>query len=136
MSVLSAATQGGRVWCTAITEVRLVARIQRALFEAIIRQDMLFFDAKSSGELTSRLTSDVNLLSVSLTTNLNLIGQNSVNLVASLAMMFSCSPPLAAMFTVASIVFFLASKKFGEVRACGVGERGARAPPRACERRG
>lgn len=38
--------------CTAITEVRLVARIQKALFEAIIRQDMLFFDSVLTRPLT------------------------------------------------------------------------------------
>lgn len=114
-AVFSAATTGGRIWCTAITEVRLVSRIQRRLFEAIIRQDINFFDKMSSGELTSRLTSDVNILSVSLTTNLNLIGQNSINLMGSLAMMFSSSPPLAAAFAFASLAFFFASKKFGEV---------------------
>lgn len=53
---------------------------------------------------------------MSLTTNLNLIGQNTVNLIGSLAMMFSCSPPLAAVFSAASVVFFYASKKFGEAR--------------------
>lgn len=79
---------------------------------------------KSSGELTSRLTSDVNLLSVSLTTNLNLIGQNTVNLLGSLAMMFSCSPPLAAVFALASVVFFYGSKKFGEVRQRAVKRAG------------
>ena len=112
-ALLAAITTGGRVWCTAITEVRLVARIQQRLFDAIIRQDVAFFDAKSSGELTSRLTSDVNVLSVSLTTNLNLIVQNSVNLTGSLVMMFGTQPKLAAVFAVASVLFFWGSKKFG-----------------------
>lgn len=76
----------------------------------------------------------MNLLSVSLTTNLNLIGQNSVNLIGSLGMMFSCSPPLAAMFTVASIVFFYASKKFGEVSALGC-QRARLSRPHLCQPR-
>jgi ABC-type multidrug transport system fused ATPase/permease subunit len=37
-----------RIWCTAKAEVRLVARLQRILFWAIMRQDVEYFDGKSA----------------------------------------------------------------------------------------
>lgn len=48
--------------CTAITEVRLIARIQALLFNSIIDKELAYFDEKGPGELTSRLTSDATLL--------------------------------------------------------------------------
>jgi ABC transporter transmembrane region len=33
-----------RIWCAAKAEVRLMARVQRVLFAAIIRQDISYFD--------------------------------------------------------------------------------------------
>ena len=36
-----------RIWATAKAEVRLIARLQRILFFAIIRQDIQYFDGKS-----------------------------------------------------------------------------------------
>jgi ABC-type multidrug transport system fused ATPase/permease subunit len=114
-AVLGAATTGTRVWCTALVEVRLIARVQERLFGALLRQDTAFFDSTSSGELASRLTSDVQVLSVSLTTNFNLIMQNSVNLLASVAVMLSVDALLSFAFVLASLFFFALSKKLGSV---------------------
>jgi ATP-binding cassette subfamily B (MDR/TAP) protein 8 len=110
-----AVTTGTRVYCSALVEVRLVARVQQRLFAAILRQETAFFDATSSGELASRLTSDVQVLSVSLTTNLNLLLQNGVNLIASVAVMLSVDARLSAAFVLASVLFFALSKKVGAI---------------------
>ncbi len=110
-----ALTTGTRVWCTALVEVRLVARVQQRLFASILRQDTAFFDGTSSGELASRLTSDVQVLSVSLTTNANLIMQNGVNLLTSVAVMLSVDWRLSFAFVLASLAFFGLSKKVGSL---------------------
>jgi ABC-type multidrug transport system fused ATPase/permease subunit len=114
-ALCGAATTGVRVWCTALVEVRLVARVQERLFASLMRQDTAFFDTAASGELASRLTSDVQVLSVSLTTNANLIMQNGVNLLASVAVMLSVDARLSILFVVASVLFFGLSKKVGAV---------------------
>jgi ATP-binding cassette subfamily B (MDR/TAP) protein 8 len=88
---------------------------QERLFCSLLRQDTAFFDAVSSGELASRLTSDVQVLSVSLTTNLNLIMQSSVNLVASVAVMLSVAPLMTLGFVFASALFFGLSKRLGAI---------------------
>ena len=88
---------------------------QERLFCSLLRQDTAFFDAVSSGELASRLTSDVQVLSVSLTTNLNLIMQNGVNLLASVAVMLSVAPLMTLGFVFASALFFGLSKRLGAI---------------------
>lgn len=55
------------------------------------------------------------MLSVSLTTNLNLIMQNSVNLLASVAVMLSVAPLITLGFVLASTLFFLLSKRLGAI---------------------
>jgi ABC-type multidrug transport system fused ATPase/permease subunit len=110
---LNALTAAARVWCTAMVEVRLIARVQERLFASIMKQETSFFDAVSSGELASRLTSDTSVLAVSLTTNFNLILQNSVNLLTSVAVMLSVDWQLTLGFQCASLIFFYLSKRVG-----------------------
>ena len=112
-AILSAATTAARVGCSALVEVRLVARIQERLFASILRQELSFFDAQSSGALTSRLTSDVTLLSASLTTNVNLLLQSGTNLAFSLIVMLSLSIRLALFYVAASLAFLYLSKRVG-----------------------
>ena len=110
---LNALTAAARVWCSAMVEVRLIARVQERLFASIMKQETSFFDAVSSGELASRLTSDTSVLAVSLTTNFNLILQNSVNLLTSVAVMLSVDWRLTLGFQFASLIFFYLSKRVG-----------------------
>ena len=55
------------------------------------------------------------VLSVSLTTNLNLIMQNGVNLLASVAVMLSVAPLMTLGFVFASALFFGLSKRLGAI---------------------
>jgi ABC-type multidrug transport system fused ATPase/permease subunit len=114
-AVLSAVTTAARIYCSALVEVRLIARIQTRLFASILHQELAFFDASSSGALSSRLTSDVTLLSSSLTTNANLILQSGVNLGLSLLVMLTVSPRMAVAYLAASGVFFALSKYVGGI---------------------
>lgn len=47
-----------RAWMFTWAGQRLVARIRRDVFAAIVRQDIAFFDVNRTGELTNRLSSD------------------------------------------------------------------------------
>ena len=47
-----------RSWLFTWAGQRLVARIRSKVFEAIIRQEVGFFDVNRTGELTNRLSSD------------------------------------------------------------------------------
>ena len=47
-----------RSWLFTLAGQRLVARIRSMLFNAIVQQEIAFFDAERSGDLLNRLSSD------------------------------------------------------------------------------
>ena len=51
---------------------RIVRRLRRAYLESIIRQNMTFFDVLGSGEVTTRITSSINLIHEGITSKLSL----------------------------------------------------------------
>lgn len=60
----AAVTSAMRAACFQITGRRLACTLRNRLFAAIIRQDISFFDNNKSGALTSRLTQDINQMSL------------------------------------------------------------------------
>ncbi len=102
-----------RIWCTAKAEVRLVARLQRILFFAIMRQDISFYDVQGTGALTSRLTSDCTLLGAIFTTNINLVVQSGINLFGSTAYLFVLDARLAGAYLALVLAFMVLTRVFG-----------------------
>jgi len=102
-----------RIWATAKAEVRLVARLQRILFFAILRQDIAFYDAEGTGALTSRLTSDTTLLGSIFTTNFNVVLQGSINLLGSTAYLFVLDARLAGAYLALVLLFMVLTRVFG-----------------------
>jgi ABC-type multidrug transport system fused ATPase/permease subunit len=102
-----------RIWCTAKAEVRLVARLQRILFYAILKQDIAYMDSQGTGALTSRLTSDCTLLGAIFTTNFNVSLQSSINLVGSTAYLFVLDPRLAGAYLTLVLAFMALTRIFG-----------------------
>lgn len=102
-----------RIWTTAKAEVRLVARLQRILFFAIMRQDVAFYDAQGTGALTSRLTSDCTLLGSIFTTNINVAIQSSINLLGSTAYLFVLDARLAGAYLALVLLFMALTRTFG-----------------------
>ncbi len=52
---------------------RVVARLRAQLYEALMRQEVAFFDERRTGELTSRLASDTTVLQNAVTTNISML---------------------------------------------------------------
>lgn len=102
VSLAAALCAGARVFGSALVEVRLVERLRARLLASLLRQETAFFDARVSGELVSRLTSDVTVLSAALTTNGNLIGQSATNIATTGVVMFAFDPTLTAGFFAAA----------------------------------
>ncbi|KAG5178077.1 P-loop containing nucleoside triphosphate hydrolase protein [Tribonema minus] len=102
-----------RIWCTAKAEVRLMARVQRVLFAAIMRQDISYFDKYGTGQLTSRLTSDATMLGAIITTNCNWVIQTSLSLFGSMGYLFFLEPRLAGVYVAIATVFFVITRQFG-----------------------
>lgn len=96
-----------------IVGARFSRRLQSRLFSALLRQDMAFFDATKTGELTSRLSSDCQKVSDQVQLNVNIFLRSCLQACFVLGFMAVISWKLAltAFVSVPSIV--LTSKTFG-----------------------
>ncbi|XP_058866651.1 antigen peptide transporter 1-like [Acipenser ruthenus] len=56
-----------------ITMSRIHMRIQSRVFRSVLRQDIAFFDTAQTGDITSRITTDTNTMSESLSEKLSLL---------------------------------------------------------------
>ena len=70
---------------------RMVTSIRNSLFQAVLRQDIAFFDSSTVGDLTSRLTGDARATVSPIQTSLANLLSNVVQLVLGLAMCFVTS---------------------------------------------
>ncbi len=85
---------------------RVVADIQRRLFDHLMGADLAFFQANHTGQLISRMTNDVNRLRGTVSSVLVGIGKDSLTMIVLVVIMFE-RDWLLALF--ASLVFPLAS---------------------------
>lgn len=67
---------------------KIIADIQRRLFDHFIVADLAYFHARSSGEIVSRFTNDVNLMRNAVTTALTGIGKDTLSIVFLIGLMF------------------------------------------------
>lgn len=99
---VSALASSIRVSTMSLAGSRISRSLRTALFHSILRQDTAFFDRRQSGELVNRLSSDVPLVSRTLTENLAKILRTGVTSATSLAFILYLSPPLS-LVTLGSI---------------------------------
>lgn len=67
---------------------KIIGDIQRRLFDHFIVADLAYFHARSSGEIVSRFTNDVNLMRNAVTTALTGIGKDTLSVVFLIGLMF------------------------------------------------
>ncbi|CAI5441125.1 unnamed protein product [Caenorhabditis angaria] len=70
-------------------------RVRLDLFTSLVNQDISFFDTTKTGETMSRLTSDCQTISSTVSTNVNVFLRNGVMLIGALVFMFVMSWRLA-----------------------------------------
>ncbi|MBY0292364.1 MAG: ATP-binding cassette domain-containing protein [Alphaproteobacteria bacterium] len=80
---------------------KIIGDIQRRLFDHFIGADLAYFHARSSGELVSRVTNDVNLMRNAVTTALTGMGKDSLSLLFLIGLMFYQD------WLLASLAFFI-----------------------------
>ncbi|KAJ8600755.1 hypothetical protein CTAYLR_006089 [Chrysophaeum taylorii] len=90
-SIGAAVTSSLRAFCFQATGRRLACALRNRLYAAIVRQDVAFFDNVASGTLTSRLTQDVNQMTMPLTTLLGTLTSSLIQLCGGVAMAFYTS---------------------------------------------
>ena len=108
VSAVQAIFTGLRGWCFTIAIARLKVRIRDRLFRALLRQDVAFFDSNSTGELTSRLSSDTATVGDQVSLNVNVFLRSFITALGALVFMFKLSWRLSllAFCTVPPTILF------------------------------
>jgi ABC transporter fused permease/ATP-binding protein len=83
-----------RSWLYTIAGERVVARLRRDVYAAILTQDTAFFDRSRTGELTSRLSSDTTVLQSAVTVNVSMALRFGAGAIGGVVMLFVMSPTL------------------------------------------
>lgn len=92
---------GLRGGCFDYATALVTLRIRLDLFTSLIRQDIAFYDTAKTGDTMSRLTSDCQTISSTVSTNVNVFMRNGVMLIGALAFMILMSWRLAMVTFIA-----------------------------------
>ena len=96
-----------RIWMTRVGR-RVARNMRRDVFHKLQRMPVGYFDRKQAGDIISRVSYDVDVVSMSLSTDVIQIIVSSVTVVGSFVMMVVISPPLVLcmLFTIPASIFF------------------------------
>lgn len=103
---------------TAIASVssrRVVYRLRQNIFDAIIQQEIGFFDDTRTGELTNRLSSDTQVLQNAVTVNISMLFRFLLQILGSLVVMFYLEVTLTLVLMVVVPIIVLIAKSYGGV---------------------
>lgn len=89
-----------------VCNVRLVRRLQQALFGRLIRLDMASLDAQATGKLLSRLTTDTALVGDVLGLNVNVALRSLLRLLLTVAYLGTLDVPLTLVSLTSALTFF------------------------------
>ncbi len=76
---------------------RIVARLRRDLYASILRQEIAFFDARSTGELLNRLASDTTVLQNAVSVNISMALRNAASVLGGVVLLLYTSPRLTLL---------------------------------------
>jgi ABC-type multidrug transport system fused ATPase/permease subunit len=102
-----------RVYTFSVTSERSLADLRLALYRKIIWQPMSFFDSRRTGELISRITSDVGTLQDLFTFTLAELLRQSLTLVLGGTLIFLLAPRLTAFMLLIVPVLVVLALVFG-----------------------
>jgi ABC transporter fused permease/ATP-binding protein len=86
-----------RSWLYTVAGERIVTKLRADLFRSILFQDIAFFDAARTGELTNRLASDTTVLQNTVTVNVSMALRYFVGAVGGLVLLAYMSPLLTGL---------------------------------------
>lgn len=76
---------------------RIVARLRGDLYQALLQQEIAFFDTQKTGDLSSRLSSDTTVLQTTVTANVSMVLRNAMQAFGALAMLLVTSVKLTTL---------------------------------------
>ncbi len=97
ISAVGAVASGLRYAFFTIAGERVVARLRADLFARLMEQDIAFFDAKKTGDLTNRLASDTTVLQNTVSVNISMGLRFVASLGGGVAFLFFTSPKLTSL---------------------------------------
>ncbi|XP_017565206.1 ATP-binding cassette sub-family B member 9 [Pygocentrus nattereri] len=114
LALFSSVAIGVRGGVFSLTFARLNIRLRDLLFRSLMHQEIGFFDANHTGDITSRLTSDTTEVSDLISQNVNLFLRNFVKGVGFLIFMFSMSWKLSLVTLMGFPYIGVVSKLYGD----------------------
>ncbi|MFC3416346.1 ABC transporter ATP-binding protein [Algoriphagus hitonicola] len=102
-----------RVWTFALVSERSMRDIRQALYSKLLRLPMTFFDKRRTGELISRITSDVSLLQDTFSVTLAELFRQIVTLVAGVGFLIFTTPKLTLFMLGTFPVLVILAMVFG-----------------------
>jgi ABC transporter fused permease/ATP-binding protein len=103
-----------RVWLFALVSEKAMRDIRLAVYGRLVRLPLPFFDKRRTGELISRITSDVGLLQDTFSTTLAELFRQVVTLVAGVAFLLINTPKLTVFMLATFPVLVLFALIFGK----------------------
>lgn len=117
--LISAACCGIFSSCRGATFIRIggraSVRLRHSLFDALMRQEIGFFDTTKTGELTSRMTQDCQKVSDQVTLNVNVFLRTMVSTATTLIFMYTQSGELTLVAFISVPAIVVISKQYGKV---------------------
>lgn len=114
-------------WLQSVVMVQVaqqtVAEMRKEIFDKFQVLPLRFFDSKTHGELMSRVTNDVDNISVTLNTSVSQIFQSILTVITTFAMMIYLSPLLTIASLITIPVLLLITKKITSKASTYFGER-------------
>eukprot|EP00271_Cylindrocystis_brebissonii_P005331 TRINITY_DN17326_c0_g1_i1.p1 TRINITY_DN17326_c0_g1~~TRINITY_DN17326_c0_g1_i1.p1 ORF type:complete len:952 (-),score=203.08 TRINITY_DN17326_c0_g1_i1:320-3175(-) len=96
-SLITGIFGGIRGLCFSVVGKRLLKTLEDKLFSGVIIQDIAYFDATTSGDLTSRLTNDVSAMAEPINWQLSALVRNFASLVGGVGLCFWTSWKLSML---------------------------------------
>jgi len=113
VSLACALFSGMRGSCFIMINTKMNVRIRDRLFSAIMAQEIGFFDVTKTGEITSRLSADVNKMSDQIGLNVNVCLRSVVQAATLLAFMLASQWQLTVVTFVSVPLVSIVSKVYG-----------------------
>ena len=89
-----------------IMSERIAKNLRRQFYETMLRKDVAFYDENKTGDLVSRLNSDIQVIQDSLSTNISMFVRTLIFILVTMVILLIISPVL--MGTTIGAVFLIA----------------------------
>jgi ABC transporter fused permease/ATP-binding protein len=97
IALVSATAMGIRYYLFMLAGERVITRLRKDLYRAILAQEVAFFDRERTGDLMSRLASDTATIQGSVSANISFGLRNLIQLVGGIALLIYTSPRLTLL---------------------------------------